>query len=294
MSSEVEDRRVEISTLIEHAVRAPSSRAPEPIELLHTKPLHDPSLRQEAEIANQAYAAHANDLRVDAAMFRKYAEPSELWDWRQLGSLLLGDLAGKELLDYGCGKGDEALYLAKLGARVSAIDISDVGVAHLRKRAEAHKLDVRAFEMRCDQTSFPADSFDRIHGKRILRHVGVESALAEVWRILRPGGIAVFLEPIGDAPAIEAVKAFLMKHARFLGNFDQTANREHTLTWSEIDRATRRFSRANLFPYHLLSRLKRLMPASMHDPARRLDHGLMSLAPSLRHYAGEVVIQLVK
>src|SRR5439155_20919697 len=139
--------------------------------------------------------------------------------------------------------GEESVYFAKLGARVTAIDISDVGIATVKKRAEHHKLDIRALEMRCDPTSFPADSFDRIHGMGILHHVGIDAALAEVWRLLRPEGVAVFLEPMGDASKVEAAKTFLMKHARFLGKFDDVTDHEHNLTWHEIASATKRFSR---------------------------------------------------
>lgn len=235
------------------------------ITLLYTKPLLDPVLREKADLANRNYAPHANELLVNPSMLRKYAAPSNLTDWRQMTAVLLGDLTDKELLDYGCGIGDESVYFAKLGARVTAIDISEVGISTLKKRAEYHKLDIRAFEMRCDPTSFPESSFDRIHGMDILHHVGVDTALAEVRRLLLPGGMGVFLDSIGDH-----------------------------LTWKEIEASTRRFSRMVVYPYHLLYRLKRFMPWSMYDVVRRFDHGLLSIAPGLRRYAGAVIIQVVK
>src|SRR5262249_13231412 len=161
----------------------------------------------------------------------KYAAPSDLSDWRQLAAMLLGDVADTQLLDYGCGMGEEAVYFARLGARVTAIDISDVGVSGLQQRAERHRLDIRALEMRCDLTSRPEASFDRVHGMGILHHVGIDAALAEVWRLLRPGGIGVFLEPLGDQPAVERAKALLIKHARFLGELNRVSDHEHSLTW---------------------------------------------------------------
>jgi 2-polyprenyl-3-methyl-5-hydroxy-6-metoxy-1,4-benzoquinol methylase len=297
MTAELETRPSATKTHIED--RAPDTTAVEKraqgaIDIVHTKPLLDPVLREEANFANRDYAPYANQLEIDDSMFCKYATPSQLWDWRQLAALLLGDIAGKALLDYGCGMGEESVYFAKLGAHVTAIDISEVGVATLKRRAAHHKLDIRALEMRCDQTSFADASFDRVHGMGILHHVGIDTALAEVWRVLRPGGVAVFLEPMGDSPTVEAVKTFLMKHARFLGDFDDVTDHEHNLRWDEVGRATKRFSRATTVPYHLLYRLKRFIPESMHDAVRRIDHGVLSMLPSLQHYAGAVAIQLVK
>jgi SAM-dependent methyltransferase len=147
--------------------------------------------------------------------------------------------------------------------------------------------------MRCDPTSFPSETFDCIHGLGILHHVGIEPALDEVWRLLRPGGVGVFLEPLGDHPGIEAAKHFLMKHARFLGEFDEVTDHEHNLTWRELE-TVKRFSRSAVFPYHLLYRVKRFLPSGLHTAARRIDHALLTLAPKLRRYAGGVVIQVIK
>jgi len=254
------------------------------------KPVLDEVLRDEASFANQDYAPYADDLSINPEMFRRYRTPSDLWDWRQLAALLMGELSGKDLLDLACGMGEESVYFAKLGARVTGIDISDVGIASLKKRAAFHRLDITALEMRVDPTSFPDDSFDRVHGLGILHHVGIEAGLREVDRLLRPGGLGVFLEPIGDSPAIEGIKTFLMKHARFLGEFDHVTDHEHNLTWREVETAVQRFADVRIYPYHLLYRLKRFFPYASLDTVRRIDSGLLALMPQLRHYAGGVVI----
>lgn len=260
------------------------------------KPVLDDVLREEAAFSNRDYAPHADELEIEPSMFVKYTDPTDLWDWRQMAAVLLGNVSGKELLDYGCGMGEESVYLAKLGAKVTAIDISDVGIATAKRRAAYHGLDIRAYEMRCDPTSFPAASFDLVHGMGILHHVGIEPGLAEVWRLLRPGGVGVFLEPMGDHPGIEAVKELIMKHGRFLADFDPHTDHEHNLTWKEIEDATRRFSRTRTYPYHLLYRAKRFLPKPewAHNAARRFDQALLAVAPFLKRYVGAVVIQVMK
>jgi hypothetical protein len=89
---------------------------------------------------------------------------------------------------------------------------------------------------------------------------------------------------------VEAAKTFLMKHARFLGNFDHVTDHEHNLTWREIRAATERFADVRLYPFHLLYRLKRFFPRSWLDTIRRIDAGVLALAPRLQHFAGGVVI----
>jgi SAM-dependent methyltransferase len=247
-------------------------------------------LRAEADFANQDYGAYQHDLAIHPGMFRRYHSPAERWDWRQRSALLLGDIKGKDLLDFGCGMGEESIYFAKLGARVTAIDISDVGVATLKRRAAFHGLTITALEMRADPTSFPSASFDRIHGLGILHHIGVDRGLHEVARLLRPGGVGVFLEPMGDCRAIETMKTWLMRHGRFLADFDRVTDHEHNLTWCDVERAIRRFPHTALYPYHLLYRLKRFMPRRALDIVRRIDARALRAAPWLRRYAGAVVI----
>jgi SAM-dependent methyltransferase len=260
-------------------------------EPAHTqKPVLDHVLREEADFANQDYAPHADNLDINEGMFRRYHTPIDLWDWRQLASLLLGDIAGKDMLDFGCGMGEESVYFAKLGARVTGIDISEVGVASLRQRAAHHRLDITALEMRADPTSFKDGSFDRIHGLGILHHIGIEPGLAEVKRLLRPGGIGVFLEPMGNSPTVERIKNWMMKNGRFLADFDHVTDHEHNLTWREVEQALRRFPSSLVYPYHLLYRLKRFFPYGALKAVRRVDASLLTLVPALRHYAGGVAI----
>lgn len=261
---------------------------------MSSKPVLDHVLREEADFANQDYAPYADKLEIDPNMFRRYQLPLDLADWRQMSALLLGDVRGKQLLDFGCGMGEESIYLAKLGAKVTSIDISEVGIASLKKRAAYNRLDVRAYEMRADPTSFEDNSFDLVHGLGILHHVGIEQGLAEVRRVLRPGGIGVFLEPMGDSRVIEGVKTWLMTHARFLGNFDHVTDHEHNLTWNEVHLAMRQFAEHTLYPYHLLYRLKRFVPDRALPVVRRIDASMLMLAPSLRHFAGGVAIRVRK
>ena len=140
-----------------------------------------------------------NTASYSKRMFSKYTNPVHLWDWRQRAATLLGEISGLSLLDYGCGMGEESVYLAMLGANVTAIDISDVGIRLTKERAQCNGLQDRisAFIMNATSTSFESEIFDIVHGLGILHHVGVKGALDEVYRLLKPGGRAVLLRTVG-------------------------------------------------------------------------------------------------
>ena len=48
----------------------------------------------------------------------------------------------------------------------------------------------------------PSASFDLVFGSGILHHLILEKALCEIRRVLRPGGKAIFFEPLGHNPLI--------------------------------------------------------------------------------------------
>src|SRR3546814_13720576 len=57
--------------------------------------------------------------------------------------------------------------------------------------------------MNAEAMDFPDDSFDLVFGSGIIHHLDIDRAFAEIARVLRPGGRAVFVEPPGLNPAIE-------------------------------------------------------------------------------------------
>lgn len=92
-----------------------------------------------------------------------------------------------DVLDVGCGPGLDALALATYGLSVRAIDLSP---EHVRLASEGG-IDAQVAPVQ--QLPFPDDSFDAIWCMSVLMHLpdpDLDAALAEMARVLKPGGIA--------------------------------------------------------------------------------------------------------
>ena len=240
-------------------------------------------LADEVRFADSEYAQHAASLDLNPVFYQKYANPRVDWDWRQYGAKLLGSVSGKEVLDYGCGQGEESTYLALMGARVTAIDISPVGIELTRKRAEHNGVGdrVRALVMRGDPTEFSPATFDVVHGFGILHHVGLDLGLAEARRLLKPGGKALFFEHMGNSKLIENLK--------FKDDYTAT---EQPLRWDDVLAHSGQFARFMLKPFHIISRFRRRFRILDKPIFKRIDDLMLSYCPPLRHIASGLVIYI--
>lgn len=100
---------------------------------------------------------------------------------------LLGDVAGKKILDIGAGTGRLALELVRSGAKVTALDVSDEMLAELRRK-DTNGTIVTAVG---DAEDLPLDneSFDIVIATFLLVHLKSPTRFFdEVHRVLKDGG----------------------------------------------------------------------------------------------------------
>ena len=99
----------------------------------------------------------------------------------------------KKILDLGCGTGRNAIYLAKQGFLVYALDISKTGVAIAKKKAKLLNLKNIKFNVAdMNQTPYPDNYFDAVVCMFTLSHGLLkdnQDAVNEIYRILRPKGM---------------------------------------------------------------------------------------------------------
>ena len=112
---------------------------------------------------------------------------------------LVGAREGARLLDIGCGAGDDARALARLGGgagRVVGLDSSARMIETARERAAEEGVAVEFVVGDLYQLDFPDDSFDGARADRVFQHLPDRpKALAELVRVVRPGGLVTITDP---------------------------------------------------------------------------------------------------
>jgi ubiquinone/menaquinone biosynthesis C-methylase UbiE len=117
--------------------------------------------------------------------------PRRPWNgyWTTYDLLMAEKLAGKRIMVPGCGFGDDAIRLAKLGAEVHAFDLSPDLLEIARQRALAMGVTGLHFDvMPAEALTYPDDFFDLILFNDILHHVDIPKAVSEARRVLKAGG----------------------------------------------------------------------------------------------------------
>jgi SAM-dependent methyltransferase len=170
-------------------------------DILMTQPTSNTAL---ADRHRSEALFHDHKYESGESFPRHYRANPTLPVFERMFALLGNDLSNKRVLEYGCGTGWVTTLLARRGASVAAFDISAEAVTQTRELLAADGLlqqcdvDVMAGE----QLDYPDESIDIALGFAILHHLELDAALRELRRVLKPGGIAVFAEPLASNPLI--------------------------------------------------------------------------------------------
>ena len=104
---------------------------------------------------------------------------------------------GGSLLDVGCGQGKSFRLLrdAFQPIRVLGLDADPHSIDLSRAEAEREGIKAELFTADCAQIPLPDASVDIVFCHQTFHHlVEQERALAEFWRVLKPGGLLLFAE----------------------------------------------------------------------------------------------------
>jgi len=143
--------------------------------------------RRDGDVAGRQYDAMAGEYAADnedGAYNAYYERPATI--------ALLGDVAGLDVLEVGCGAGPLTAYLVEHGAAVTATDVS----AEMVRLARIRVGDRATFHVTSIEKPMPFardHSYDLVVGSLVMHYVrDWEPVLREFRRVLRPGGAVVF------------------------------------------------------------------------------------------------------
>lgn len=195
---------------------------------------------------------------------------------------------GKRVLELGCGPGSLAFRLSEHGADAVGIDISPIAIQQAQDTASERGLSCTFTEMNAEALTFEDNTFDIICGSGILHHLDLENVYTELSRVLKPGGRAVFFEPLGHN--------WFVNFYRWLTPKLRTPD-EHPLLERDIEHAARHFKAVKphffvlltllLFPFRKMNFFSALI-----GKVESIEKALLKRIPFLRRYSWILVLEL--
>lgn len=116
-----------------------------------------------------------------------------VWQIPEAELKVLGEVADRDVIELGCGAAQWSIALARRGARVTGIDLSDRQLEHAREAVEAAGVEVDLLHVSAEAVPVPDASFDVAfcdHGA--IGFADPARAIPEAARLLRPGGMLAF------------------------------------------------------------------------------------------------------
>ena len=151
--------------------------------------LSERTLTEEARRVWNRLAANYKVFRDKPGTFNEIVEIPAMLD-------LIGDIKGKKVLDAGCGHGSYSLILAKKGAIVTGIDLSEKNIELAKRNASKHSVECQfvVCDMQ-DLSIFSSETFDLVTSSIVVGYLdNLKKAFLEVFRVLKPQGIFTFSE----------------------------------------------------------------------------------------------------
>jgi SAM-dependent methyltransferase len=211
----------------------------------------------------------------------------------------IGEIAGKRVLDLGCGDGELSLQLVDRGADVTGLDISPGMVEVARRRLERFRPDaaVRFTAAPIESSDLEPGSFDVVAGKWILHHLDLRDGTDAIDALLKPGGVGVFFENHAGNPLLRFARRHLA--GRFgvprLGTVD-----EHLLEHSDYEHWRMRFPKLELIwpDFHFFGlfnrQVLRYRSPRVNRWSARADEWVYQHLPALRPYGYHVIVRITK
>ena len=243
--------------------------------------------------SSEATRRSHDDLRISRAIIDRYLSPPVDTSFAlEYAYHLLGDATGKVVLDYGCGAGENSVLIASHGGSPVGVDISPELIDMAEHRMNVCGMHDYEFKVgSAHELPLEDGSVDIVFGMAILHHLDLDLASREVFRVLKKGGKAIFLEPVRNSGLIRFVRGLIPYTAPDVSPF------ERPLTDSELQEFSREFcaynDRAFSLPFVNLTETLGF-GGKVLDTAIKLDGAVIKMLPFLKHFASVRVFEITK
>jgi 2-polyprenyl-3-methyl-5-hydroxy-6-metoxy-1,4-benzoquinol methylase len=246
-----------------------------------------------ARVRDSFAAVRDDDLTVDASVAP--FPNREHVDFLSFALSRLGDVRGRRILEVGIGSGALSVHLALRGARVTGIDVAEENVVVARRRATANgvaeQTDFRVVPV--EQLADPDATYDGIIGNQVLHHFELPIAMANIRRMLRPGGRALFCEPVLLMPeSLRRLRDSGPVKRVFPKKVDTPT--ERSISPDDVAIIRQVFPTARLRPFQLFARLQNFVELddSWFGRIESIDRRMLRTFPALTPFARFVVFEL--
>ena len=193
---------------------------------------------------------------------------------------------GTALLDVCCGNGVHSLTAALGGARVTASDIAESNLAVVRLRAARAGVEIASALADAEQLPFANHSFDVITCAGGLSYVDLPTFLAEVVRVLKPGGAFICVDSFNHNPVYRLNRYFhYLRGNRSYSTLQRMPNRQ-TLALMRAtfpDLEVRHFGTGSFL-------MPLIRPIAGAERAARFSDWLDERLPFMREWAFKIVV----
>jgi SAM-dependent methyltransferase len=136
---------------------------------------------------------------------------------------------------------------------------------------------------------FESDEFDLMHGEAVLHHISLPSAAPEIRRVLKPGGRAVFKDPLGHNPFLE----FVRDHMPAVTGKSAAKGTDRPMTIEDVEGFGKLFASYEYRTFGLTSMAAMLLRLPRRSVASRalhaFDNAVINRVALMKRYAQYVV-----
>jgi ubiquinone/menaquinone biosynthesis C-methylase UbiE len=151
---------------------------------------------------------------------------------------LLGNISGKKVMDLGCGGGQNSVALAKMGADVTALDLSSEQINQAERLASDHEVSINFKQADISTLSFIEDrSFDMAISACSISYLeNIDAVFRETYRILKPNSRFILSDMNPLQYLLDETESGLVFNDKF---YQRSLRINWTWEFKELDHAPR-------------------------------------------------------